>query len=52
MKGAGIEYDTEAAASWAKKTIGEKIDLIKALDALTEATRPGKWRRPSVGLAS
>jgi len=39
LKKAIIEYDTEAAASWAKKAVEEGIDPIKALDALTEGIR-------------
>lgn len=34
-----IEYDTEGAASWARKIVEEKIDPIQALDALTETIR-------------
>jgi corrinoid protein of di/trimethylamine methyltransferase len=34
-----IEYDTDAAASWARKAIEEKIDPIEAADAVTEAIR-------------
>jgi len=39
LKKAVIEYDTEGAASWAKKAVDTKIDPLKALDALTEAIR-------------
>jgi len=39
LKKAIIEYDNEAAASWAKKAVEEGIDPIKALDALTEGIR-------------
>jgi len=39
LKKAIIEYDTEAAASWAKKAVEEGIDPIKALDALTEGIK-------------
>ena len=34
-----IEYDAEGAASWARKTVEEKVDPIKALDAMTESIR-------------
>jgi len=39
LKRAVIEYDTEGAASWARKIVKEKIDPITALDALTETIR-------------
>ncbi len=39
LKRAVVEYDTEAAASWAKKVVEEKVDPIKALDALTETIK-------------
>ncbi len=39
LKRAVVEYDTEAAASWAKKIVEEKVDPIKALDALTETIK-------------
>jgi len=39
LKKAVIEYDGEAAASWARKAIQGKIDPIKALDAMTVAIR-------------
>jgi len=39
LKRAVIEYDTEGAASWARKIVEEKIDPITALDALTETIR-------------
>ena len=39
LKRAVIEYDTEGAASWARKIVKKKIDPIKALDALTETIR-------------
>lgn len=39
LKRAVVEYDTEAAASWARKIVEEKVDPIKALDALTETIR-------------
>jgi len=34
-----IEYDKKEAASWAKKAVEEKIDPIKAMDAMTDAIR-------------
>ena len=39
LKRTVIEYDTEGAASWAKKIVEKKVDHIKALDALTETIR-------------
>jgi pyridoxal biosynthesis lyase PdxS len=39
LKRTVIEYDTEGAASWAKKIVEKKVDPIKALDALTETIR-------------
>jgi corrinoid protein of di/trimethylamine methyltransferase len=39
LKKAIIEYDGEAAASWAKKAVEGKIDPIKALDSMTVAIR-------------
>lgn len=39
LKKAVIEYDGEAAASWARNALEEGIDPIKALDALTEALK-------------
>jgi methanogenic corrinoid protein MtbC1 len=39
LKKAIKEYDTEAAASLAKKAIGEKIEPLKLLDAMTVAIR-------------
>ena len=39
LKRAVVEYDTEAAASWARKAVEEKVDPVKALDTLTEAIR-------------
>ena len=39
LRKAVVEYDCEGAASWARKAVKEKIDPIKALDALTEAIR-------------
>ena len=32
-----FDYDTDAAASWARKVIAEKIDPIQAANSLTEA---------------
>ena len=34
-----LEYDRERAASWAKKAVAEKLDPIKAMDAMTAAIR-------------
>ena len=39
LKRAVVEYDTEAAAIWAKKVVEEKVNPIKALDALTETIK-------------
>jgi len=39
LKRAVMECDTEAAANWARKAVGEKVDPLQALDALTEAIR-------------
>lgn len=39
LKKAIIEYDSEGAASWAKKAVGEKVTPIKALNVLTKAIR-------------
>ncbi|MFC2024439.1 B12-binding domain-containing protein [Chloroflexota bacterium] len=39
LKRAVVEYDAEGAASWARKAVEEKVDSVKALDALTEAIR-------------
>ena len=39
LKRVVVEYNSEGAASWARKAVEEKIDPIKALDALTEAIR-------------
>ena len=39
LKRTVLEYDSKGAASWARKAVEEKIDPIKALDALTEAIR-------------
>jgi len=33
------QYDSKGAASWARKAVEEKIDPIKALDAVTKAIR-------------
>lgn len=39
LQKAVIEYDVEAASSWARRAVEEKSDPIKALDALTQAIR-------------
>jgi len=39
LRKAVVEYDGEAAASWARKAVEEKIDPISALDAMTVAIR-------------
>ena len=39
LKKAIVDYDSEEAANWARKAIQEKIDPIKALDAMTAAIR-------------
>jgi len=39
LKKAVIEYDPQGAARWASKSVEEKVDPIKALDALTEVMR-------------
>jgi methanogenic corrinoid protein MtbC1 len=39
LKKAVLEYDSKGAINWAKKAVEEKVDPIKALDALTEAIR-------------
>jgi len=39
LKKAVIEYDHEGAASWAMKAVEQKVDPIKALNALAEAIR-------------
>jgi methanogenic corrinoid protein MtbC1 len=39
LKRAVLEYDSKGAASWARKAMEEKIDPIKAMDALTEVIR-------------
>jgi len=39
LKQAVIEYDSEAAASWARKAVAEKIEPVKTLEVLTEAIR-------------
>jgi methanogenic corrinoid protein MtbC1 len=33
------EFDGEAAADWARKAVDEKLDTLKAVEALTEAIR-------------
>ena len=39
LRKAVLEYDPEGAANWARKAVEEKINPVKALDALTEAIR-------------
>jgi len=39
LKKAVAEYDTEGAASWARKAVEAKADPVVALDVLTEAIR-------------
>jgi len=39
LRKAVTEYDVEAAANWARKAIEEKVDPLKAMDALTETIR-------------
>lgn len=39
LKRAVTEYDVEGAASWARNAVKEKVDPVKALDAMTEAIR-------------
>ncbi len=39
LRRAVIEYDTEAAVSWAERAIAEKVEPAQALGALTEAIR-------------
>lgn len=39
LKRAVMEYDTEGAASWARKAVETKVDPLKALDALTETIK-------------
>ncbi len=34
-----LEYNSEGAANWARKVVGEKVDPIEALDAMTVAIR-------------
>ncbi|MDH5364277.1 MAG: cobalamin-dependent protein [Dehalococcoidia bacterium] len=34
-----MEYDSEGAASWARKAVQEKIDPVKALDTMTAAIK-------------
>ncbi len=60
LKRAVIEYDTEGAASWAKKAVEEGVAPLKALDALTEGIqqigdaygRGELWLPDLVGAAS
>ena len=39
LKKAILEYDSEAAANWARKAVQEKVDPNEALRAMTEAIR-------------
>lgn len=39
LRQAVIEYNADAAATWARKAVEEKVDPIEALNALTEAIR-------------
>lgn len=39
LKKAVIEYDPQGAARWASKAVEEKVDPIKALDALTDVMK-------------
>lgn len=39
LRRAVIEYDAEAAASWAERAVAEKVEPTQALGALTEAIR-------------
>jgi corrinoid protein of di/trimethylamine methyltransferase len=39
LKKAVMDYDSQAAAMWARKAIEEQIDPVRALDALTAAIR-------------
>ncbi len=39
LRRAVIEYDTEAATSWAERAVAEKVEPTQALGALTEAIR-------------
>ena len=39
LKKAIVEYDSEGAVGWASKAVQEKIDPIKALDAMTAVIR-------------
>ena len=39
LRRAIVEYDAEATAKWARKSVEAKIDPIESLDALTEAIR-------------
>lgn len=39
LKRAVTEYDVEGAASWARNAVKEKVDPVKALDAMTEAIK-------------
>ena len=39
LKKSIMEYDSEGAASWARKAVERKIDPVEALDAMTAAIR-------------
>ena len=39
LKRVVLEYDSKGAVDWAKKAIEEKVEPLKALEALTEAIR-------------
>jgi corrinoid protein of di/trimethylamine methyltransferase len=39
LRKAVMEYDVDAAATWARKAVTEKVDLFRAIDALTETIR-------------
>lgn len=39
LRQAVIDYDSQAAATWAQQALDEKIDPVEALHALTEAIR-------------
>jgi len=39
LKRALVQYDAKESKKWAKKVVEEKINLINALDAMTEAMR-------------
>jgi len=39
LKKAIMEYNSEGAANWARKAVGEGVDPVEALDAMTAAIR-------------